>query len=54
VILEEWQKAGLLKPSVIKAIFTTIEKVLVIKTLGCLVTRDASALQESLKMILGE
>lgn len=35
-IIHQWKKAGLLKPSVIKPIFTTIEKRLVIKTSGAL------------------
>jgi len=53
VILEDWEHAGLLKPSVIKPIFTTIEKILVIKKLGHLGTRDTSALQGALKTIFG-
>jgi len=34
IAVNQWQQAGLLKPSVIKPIVTTIEKFLVIKTLG--------------------
>lgn len=34
VIIEKWRQAGLLKPSVIKPILTTIQKGLVIKILG--------------------
>ena len=49
----EWQKAGLLKPSVIKPIFTTIEKALVIRDLGSLETADAEALRNILRTILG-
>lgn len=48
-----WKKAGLLKPSVIKPIFTTIEKSLVLKKLGRLENEDSSALGETLQTILG-
>lgn len=33
VLVSDWQSAGLLKPSVIKPVMTTIEKRLVIRTL---------------------
>lgn len=33
-VVEDWQEAGLLKPSLIKPILTTIEKSLVLKKLG--------------------
>jgi len=32
--VKQWQQAGLLKPSVVKPICTTIEKRLILKTLG--------------------
>jgi mRNA interferase MazF len=53
VIIQDWQAAGLLKPSVIKPVITTIEKPLIIKTLGRLKDNDRIALQENLKIILG-
>ena len=53
IIIQDWQAAGLLKPSAIKPIITTIEKRLVIKSLGRLKDNDRIALQESLKVILG-
>ncbi len=53
VIIQDWQAAGLLKPSAIKPVITTIEKTLVIKTLGRLNDNDQMALQECLKEILG-
>jgi len=53
VIVQDWQGAGLLKPSAIKPVITTIEKPLVIKTMGRLMDNDRIALQESLKVILG-
>lgn len=53
VIVQDWQAAGLLKPSAIKPVITTIEKPLVIKTLGRLNERDQQALRDALKVILG-
>lgn len=53
VILQDWQAAGLLKPSAIKPVITTIEKPMVIRTMGRLKDNDQVALQESLKVILG-
>jgi mRNA interferase MazF len=49
----EWQKAGLLKPSIIKPVFTTIEKSLVIKKLGDLEETDKESLKKILQTILG-
>jgi mRNA interferase MazF len=54
VRLEEWKDAGLIKPSIIKAVFATIEKGLVIKRLGCLGKKDLSLLQQTLGTIFGE
>lgn len=52
VIIQEWQVAGLLKPSAIKPVITTIEKPLVIKTMGRLKEDDQKALKESVRKIL--
>jgi mRNA interferase MazF len=49
-----WQKAGLLKPSVIKPVVTTIERNLVLRKLGRLHEEDRRALLELLQKILGE
>jgi mRNA interferase MazF len=54
VIVIDWQQAGLLKPSVVKPIFTTVEKGLVIKQLGRISDNDRSALRAALKNILGK
>ena len=51
-LITEWSKAGLLKPSVIKPIITTLEKKLVIKKLGKLETTDIRALQSLLQQII--
>jgi len=52
--VKDWQQAGLLKPSVIKPIFTTIEKGLVLRKLGHLGEKDRTVLKEALKAVLGE
>jgi mRNA interferase MazF len=54
VRIQKWQQAGLLKPSVIKPILTTVEKGLVIKKLGSIADSDRVALAEELQSILGE
>ena len=51
--ISQWKKAGLLKPSVIKPICTTIEKGLVLKKLGQLEKRDKFALNRALQKVLG-
>ncbi len=53
VIVQDWQAAGLLKPSAIKPVITTIEKPLVIRTMGRLKDNDRMAVREGLKVILG-
>jgi mRNA interferase MazF len=52
--ITDWQAAGLLKPSVFKPIFTTVEKGLILKKLGRIIGQDRSALQNMLQTILGE
>ncbi|MGA1796131.1 MAG: type II toxin-antitoxin system PemK/MazF family toxin [bacterium] len=54
VTVMQWKQAGLLKPSVIKPIFTTVEKGLVLKKLGRLGEKDRHNLQETLRVLLGE
>jgi mRNA interferase MazF len=54
VTVSQWQPAGLLKPSVIKPIFTTVEKGLVLKKLGRISEKDRSVLQEAIQTIIGE
>lgn len=53
IAVSQWKEAGLLKPSVIKPIFTTIEKGLVIQKLGNLKEKDQASLKEALQTILG-
>jgi mRNA interferase MazF len=54
VTIQSWQEAGLLKPSIIKPVITTIEKKLVIQSMGHLNEKDLSSLQDGLKIILAE
>ena len=53
VEIVEWQKAGLLKPSVIKPVFTTVEKSLILRQLGNLEVADKENLRTILQTILG-
>lgn len=53
VLVTDWRRAGLLKSSTIKPILTTIEKSLVVRTLGKLEQADRIALGTALKTILG-
>ncbi len=50
----DWKEAGLIKPSLMKPILTTIEKNLVLKKLGQLSKKDRHALQEILQTIIGK
>lgn len=52
-LIAEWTAAGLLKPSVIKPIVTSLEKNLVLKSLGHLQTADQHGLEETLQQIIG-
>ena len=54
VIITRWKEAGLLKPSVIKPIFNTIEQWIVLRKLGRLEREDRKALQEMLENLVGE
>ncbi len=54
ITVNNWQKAGLLKPSVIKPIFTTLAKKLIIKKLGALNKEDQMSLEKSLTAIIGQ
>lgn len=52
--ISQWQQAGLLKPSVIKPIFTTVEKGLVLKKLGSMSDNDRKELKRAIQTIIGE
>jgi mRNA interferase MazF len=53
VVLEDWQSAGLLKPSAVKPVLATFERALVRKTLGRLSTRDQQRLRECIESLFG-
>lgn len=52
--VSDWRQAGLIKPSVIKPIFTTLEKRLVLRKLGRLGQKERTALMETFNEVLGE
>ena len=49
----DWQGAGLIKPSAVKPVITTIEQTLVIRRLGRLTTADQQALRDAIAKIVG-
>lgn len=53
VTVREWQAAGLLKPSAIKPVITTVERGLIIKRFGQLKDQDREALKRATQAILG-
>jgi mRNA interferase MazF len=53
VAVVHWQAAGLLKPSVIKPLVTTIESSLVLRQLGTLHPNDQAGLRQALAAVLG-
>lgn len=52
-IVQDWQAAGLLKPSAIKPVIFTAEKPLIRKTLGTLKADDQTALRQIIATIIG-
>jgi mRNA interferase MazF len=51
--IRHWQAAGLLKPSVVKPVFATLEQPLVLRRLGALVDEDRAALRKAISEIIG-
>jgi mRNA interferase MazF len=49
----EWKKAGLIAPSAVKPVLTTIEKRLVLRKLGQLQQADIRSLRATIEQILG-
>ena len=54
VPVSEWQTTGLLRPSVIKPVFATIEQSLVLKKIGALQPSDLDALRDALRRTIAE
>jgi mRNA interferase MazF len=52
VFVEGWQAAGLLKPSVVKPVFATVEHRLVLRRLGSLSVENRAALKQAIAEIL--
>jgi mRNA interferase MazF len=53
VWLSHWREAGLLKPSVVKPVFATLEQRLVIRQLGTLAAVDQAVLKRAISEIIG-
>ncbi len=43
-IIQDWKAAGLLKPSMLKPVVTTLEQQLIRRSMGCLSSTDEQAL----------
>jgi mRNA interferase MazF len=52
-VIEDWEKTGLLKPSLIKPAVSTIEQKLIIKKLGSFSSKDINLLGKALKELFG-
>lgn len=50
--ISHWQAAGLLKPSVVKPVFATLEQRLVLRRLGALDDGDRGALRNAISEII--
>lgn len=51
-LVADWQSAGLIKPSVLKPVFTTIEQSLVVSTLGTLSATDLRVLHDIVRKVM--
>lgn len=50
--IEKWQNAGLLRPSTMKPVISTIEKSLILKKLGRLSPRDLTSMDKVLRKLI--
>jgi mRNA interferase MazF len=53
VTIQQWQAAGLLKPSMIKPVFATVEQNLILKQLGALQASDQQSLRRAISSVIG-
>lgn len=53
VLVQNWQTAGLVKPSVLKPVLFTAEKTILVRTLGRFSAEDQQGLKQLLQQILG-
>jgi mRNA interferase MazF len=51
--ISHWQATGLLKPSVVKPVFATLEQRLVLRRLGALDDDDQAVLRKTISEIIG-
>jgi mRNA interferase MazF len=51
-LIDGWQTAGRLKPSMVKPVFATVEQRLIIRRLGALKAEDQGALQRVIAELL--
>jgi mRNA interferase MazF len=52
-LIGDWQAAGLIKPSVLKPVFTTIEQGLIVRSMGTLSAADLRSLRETIAQVIG-
>jgi mRNA interferase MazF len=52
-LVTDWQAAGLIKPSMLKPVFTTIEQELVVGTMGKLSSGDLVSLRDTIAQSIG-
>ena len=52
-VLQDWQQAGLLKPSILKPLIATLEQNQIIKTMGQLSKADSESLNGVIQTVLG-
>jgi PemK-like, MazF-like toxin of type II toxin-antitoxin system len=52
-LISDWQAAGLIKLSLLKPVFTTIEQGLVVRSMGILAAADLRILRETITRIIG-
>ncbi len=52
-LVADWQAAGLIKPSVLKPVVTTIDQGLVVRTMGALSAADLRSLRETIAQVIG-
>jgi len=52
-MVDEWRAAGLIKESVLKPVFSTIEQGLVMRVMGRLSAADVQTLQKLLEHVIG-
>ena len=52
-VVQDWQQAGLLKPSLLKPLIATLEKNQIVKVMGQLSNADRNKLEKVIQTILG-